>query len=363
MDTLQKDNVDQSKSIFDIIEEFGHEQITFCNNPATGLKAIIGIHDTTLGPALGGTRMWNYSSDQEAITDALRLSRGMTFKNALAGLNLGGGKAVIIGDPRLKKNEGLLRAYGKYVNNLGGKYITAEDVSMTTTDMEVIASQTKHVVGLPKSRGGSGDPSPYTAYSTYMGMKAAVKVAFGTDSLEGKKVAVQGTGHVGEYLIQYLEKEGCKIFVSEYYEPILKKVASKYNVEVVGLDDIYDLDIDIYAPCALGGTVNDDTLNRLRCQVIAGCANNQLKEEKKHGEACIKKGILYAPDFLINSGGVTNCYSEVIRADQEWTKKHIETFYGTTMEILKDSLKDNRNPQEIAIEKAMSRISLVKKSL
>ena len=347
------------KGVFEQVEEMGHEQVVFCNDQATGLRAIIGIHNTVLGPSLGGLRMWNYKTEAEALTDALRLSRGMTFKNAIAGLNLGGGKAVIIGDARKDKTEAKLRKFGRFVNSLGGKYYTAEDVGMSAHDIEAIYGETNYVSGKPATRGGLGDPSPFTAYSTYMGMKAAAKVAFGSDSLSGKKVALQGAGNVGEYLIQYLQKEGVEIIISEYYQPRLEEISIKYGLKTIALDEVYDLDVDIYAPCALGATINDDTIDRLKCQVIAGCANNQLKDEKKHGQQLLEKGIVYAPDFLINAGGVTNCYAEVVGMTTDWSWEHIESFYGKTLDILKRAGDTNTNVQEVAIATAMERINSI----
>lgn len=324
-------------NVFQKLSEMGHEQVVFCHDQSTGLKAIIAVHNTVLGPALGGTRMWMYQNEQDALNDVLRLSRGMSFKNSIAGLNLGGGKAVIIGDARTQKSEALLRAFGRFVKNLNGKYITAEDVGMNTADMEHIGAETKHVSGMPESRGGLGDPSPATAYSTYMGMKAAAKKAYGSDSLAGKKVSVQGCGHVGDYLIEMLVKDGCQVFVSDFYEDRVKAMVAKHNVKAVGLEEIYDLPVDIYSPCALGATINDETLSRLKCQIIAGCANNQLADEKKHGDLCVEKGIFYAPDFLINSGGVTKVYAEVLGTNNDWAMHKIETVYDQTLRIFEQS--------------------------
>ncbi|GAA4831984.1 Glu/Leu/Phe/Val dehydrogenase dimerization domain-containing protein [Algivirga pacifica] len=346
-------------SVFEQVSDMGHEQVVFCHDKASGLKAIIAVHNTVLGPALGGTRMWMYENEQQALNDALRLSRGMTFKNSIAGLNLGGGKAVIIGDARKHKTEALLRAYGKFVRNLNGKYITAEDVGMNSSDMEHIAAETKHVSGMPESRGGLGDPSPFTAYTTYMGMKAAAKKAYGSDSLAGKRISLQGAGHVGEFLIQHLVKEGCEIFVSDYYEDRVKEVVSQYGVKGVGLDEIYDLDVDIYSPAALGATVNNETLSRLKCDIIAGCANNQLADEKLHGDLCTEKGIIYAPDFLINSGGVINVYAEVIGAGTDWTKYKCEQVYDQTLRVFNQAEETGKNTQEVAIDIAKERIDSV----
>ena len=361
---LTKEPVNQTAtpSVFAQVEKMGHEQVVFCHDEATGLKAIIGVHNTVLGPSLGGLRMWNYASEAEALNDVLRLSRGMTFKNSIAGLNLGGGKAVIIGDARKHKTEALLKAFGKFVENLNGKYITAEDVGMNAKDMEHLSAVTSYVSGMPTTRGGLGDPSPWTAYSTYMGIKAAAKKAYGTDDLAGKKVSVQGVGHVATYLIGYLEKEGCELYVTDIYEDKLKEVASKHKVNVVGLDEIYDLDVDVYAPCALGATVNDETLERLKCQIICGCSNNQLQEEEKHGNACLEKGIIYAPDFLVNSGGVVNVYAEVIGAGTNWTEEHLSTVYDQTLNVINKSFETGKNAQEVAMEIALERIHSVAKT-
>lgn len=318
-----------------------HEQILFCNDNATGLKAIIAIHNTVLGPSLGGTRMWNYNNEMEALTDVLRLSRGMTYKSSVAGLNLGGGKAVIIGDSKKIKTEALLRRFGKFVNSLGGKYITAEDVAMTSRDMEIIKMETDHVSGLPENMGGSGDPSPVTAYGVYVSMKASAKEAFGSDSLSGKKVLVQGIGHVGETLVDYLTKEGAKVYINDISEDRIKAAVDKYKAEFVTADKMFDLDIDIYAPCALGATVNDETLSKLKCKVICGAANNQLADEKKHGELVLSKGILYAPDFVVNAGGIINVYYELEGYNRERALAHAEKIYDTTWNIIQTAKAQN----------------------
>lgn len=344
-------------SIFGQISTMDHEQVVICQDQPTGLKAIIGIHNTVLGPALGGTRMWPYVSEEEAITDVLRLSRGMTFKNSLAGLNLGGGKAVILGDPRLK-SEAFLRRFGRFIESLGGRYVTAEDVNMNTSDMEYIRMETRHVAGLPEIKGGSGDPSPVTAYGTYMGMKAAAKKAFGSDSLNGKKIVVQGVGQVGKYLIEYLVKEGAEVMITDIFEEKLKQVSKNTGASVVDPNVIYDLDMDIYAPCALGATINDDTIDRLKCGVIAGAANNQLKDEAKHGKILLEKGIVYAPDFLINAGGVINVGAEYLGGYiKEIVYQQTEKIYNTCFGILEKSSKENIPAQQAAIETAKARIT------
>jgi leucine dehydrogenase len=334
METIEKAAVNVTEaSVTGRMSTFNHEQLVFCQDNETGLRSVIAIHNTTLGPAVGGTRMWAYGTEEEAITDALRLSRGMTYKNALAGLNIGGGKAVIIGDARTQKSEALMRRFGKFVNNCGGKYITAEDVGISTRDMEYVRLETKHVVGLPEYLGGSGDPSPVTAYGVYMGMKASQKELSGNDSLSGKKVVVQGVGHVGEYLVEHLVKEGAEVTICDIYEDRVKAVVNKYGVKAVDPKAIYDLSMDIYSPCALGATVNDDTLDRLKCSIICGAANNQLKDEKVHGVEVLKRGILYAPDYLVNAGGIINCYWEIVGYNRNAALAQAENIYNTALNI------------------------------
>tara|TARA_R110002072_G_scaffold192412_2_gene349403 strand:- start:3201 stop:4298 length:1098 start_codon:yes stop_codon:yes gene_type:complete len=340
------------------MSKYNHEQLLFCNDNATGLKAIIAVHNTILGPSLGGTRMWNYKTEMDALNDVLRLSRGMTYKNSISGLNLGGGKAVIIGDARKQKSEALMRRFGKFVNSLAGKYITAEDVGISPIDMTYVSMETDHVVGLP---GKSGDPSPVTAHGVYVGMKACAKVQFGSDSLAGKKVAVQGVGHVGEYLVKSLAKEGAQVYIADIYEPTLKRVSKEYGAKVVGLEEIYDIDMDIYAPCALGATINDDTLSRLNCSIIAGAANNQLKLEDIHGRAVMEKGMIYAPDFALNAGGVINCYSEVKGLSPEWAMSKADQIYDTIENIIKRSQNENVPTYQIANKMAEERIESISK--
>jgi leucine dehydrogenase len=338
------------------METMGHEQVVFCTDKATGLKAIIAIHDTTLGPALGGTRMWDYSSEAEALQDVLRLSRGMTFKASISGLNLGGGKAVIIGDASKDKTEALMKKFGEYVDSLGGKYITAEDVGMNTKDMEYVREKTKHVTGIPVSMGGSGDPSPVTAYGVYMGMKASAKFKWGSDSLEGKIILVQGVGHVGENLVKHTTKEGAKVYISDIDQLKLDEVSEKYGVEIIMGDGIYDMEMDIYAPCALGSTLNTDTINRLNCQIIAGAANNQLADEVVHGKMIKDKGMVYAPDFLINAGGLINVYSEINGYKREESLLQTKKIYDTTLEILLKAEDEDITTHKAALLIAEQRI-------
>lgn len=353
----QEAAIPSSGNVFEQISTSKHEQIVFCNDPETGLKAIIAIHNTVLGPALGGTRMWTYRNEHEALNDVLRLSRGMTYKAAVSGLNLGGGKAVIIGDSRKDKSEALYRKFGRFVNSLGGKYITAEDVGTSTRDMEYIAMETKHVTGLPESMGGGGDPSPVTAYGVYMGMKASAKFTWGQDKLSGRKVLVQGVGHVGENLVRHLTEEGAIVYISDINEEQLKRISSQYNAEVVKPEDIFDFNMDIYAPCALGATLNTENINRLKCAIVNGAANNQLADESVHGPMLVEKGIVYAPDFVINAGGLINVYSELISYNRQRALTQTEHIYNVTLEILNKSREEKIYPQLAAMRLAEKRIS------
>ncbi len=355
------------QSVFDQMEQMGHEQVVFCHDPHSGLNAIIAIHDTTLGPALGGTRLWKYNNHEEAIVDALRLSRGMTYKAAVTGLNLGGGKAVIIGDAATIKSESLWRRYGKFVDSLNGKYITAEDVNTSARDMEYIALETKHVTGVPEYMGGSGDPSPFTAYGVFTGMRAAVKKTWGNDSLGGKKVLVQGVGHVGQYLVEHLVNAGAHVAVSDINNAKLKEVTAKFpSVTVINNGDIWNYDMDIYAPCALGAVINTDTIGKLKCAVIAGAANNQLEDEEVHGPMLVEKGILYAPDFLINAGGLINVSAELDGYNKERVLGKVEKIYDHTLEIFAKSEAEKIHTQRAAIriaEKRLQDIAKVKAKL
>lgn len=357
-DTLKEKK--SSISVFEMAADMEHEQVVYCYDKTTGLKAIIAIHNTVLGPSMGGTRMWNYASEEEAAVDVLRLSRGMTFKSSIAGLNIGGGKAVIIGDARKIKNEALMRRFGKFVDSLGGKYVTAEDVNMTTRDMEYIRMETNHVAGIPENMGGSGDPSPVTAYGVYVGMKAAQKKVSGSDSLSGKKVLVQGAGNVGTNLIGYLVKEGAQVLVSDIFEDKLKAVSSQYKVTILPPEEVFEADVDIYAPCALGGTLNDENISRMQCAIVAGGANNQLLDENRHGNMLIDKGITYAPDFLINGGGIINvCHEYLGNYNREVVMKETERIYDTCYSVLTRSEDEKITPQEAAMKIAIDRINSI----
>lgn len=333
-----------------------HEQLVFCQDEETGLKAIIGIHSTVLGPALGGTRMWSYDNEADAIRDVLRLSRGMTFKASISGLNLGGGKAVIIGDSRKDKTDALMHKFGRFVNSLGGRYITAEDVGINTRDMEMVKMETDHVTGIPVSMGGSGDPSPVTAYGVFMGIKAAAMHRWGSNKLDGKKVMVQGIGHVGETLVKHLTEAGARVTINDIHEDRLIAVSEQYNTSIFRGHNIFEDDMDIYAPCALGATVNSDTIPMMKCEIIAGAANNQLADERVHGEMLKKAGILYAPDFLINAGGLINVYSEIVNYDRGESLRRTENIYDTTLDIFNVSDNEDITTHEAALKIAMKRV-------
>ncbi len=334
-----------------------HEQVVFCYDEETGLKVIIGIHNTVLGPALGGTRMWNYNNEADALKDVLRLSRGMTFKASISGLNLGGGKAVIIGDSRKDKTDKMIRKFGEFINSLSGKYITAEDVGINTHDMEMVKMETDHVTGIPESLGGSGDPSPVTAYGVFMGMKAAARYRWGSDILEGKRVLVQGIGHVGETLVKHLTEAGATVIINDIHEDRIIEVSEKYHTEVHRGGNIFTNEMDIYAPCALGATVNDITIPQMSCEIIAGAANNQLANEILHGEMLMKKGILYAPDFLINAGGLINVYSEIAKYDREEALRKTENIYNTTLKIFAQAEEEGVSTHLTALHMAAERIA------
>ncbi|QII49744.1 Glu/Leu/Phe/Val dehydrogenase [Bacillus paralicheniformis] len=347
--------------LFRYMEQYDYEQLVFCQDKQSGLKAIIAIHDTTLGPALGGTRMWTYESEEAAIEDALRLARGMTYKNAAAGLNLGGGKTVIIGDPRKDKNEEMFRAFGRYIQGLNGRYITAEDVGTTVEDMDIIHDETDFVTGISPAFGSSGNPSPVTAYGVYKGMKAAAKAAFGTDSLEGKTVAVQGVGNVAYNLCRHLHEEGAKLIVTDINKEAVERAVAEFGARAVDPDDIYSQECDIYAPCALGATINDDTIPQLKAKVIAGAANNQLKETR-HGDRIHDMGIVYAPDYVINAGGVINVADELYGYNSERALKKVEGIYGNIERVLEISKRD-RIPTYLAADRlAEERIERMRQS-
>lgn len=346
-------------NIFTSLVESDFEQVIFCNDNASGLKAIIAIHDTTLGPALGGLRMWNYASEQEAFDDALRLARAMTYKNAAAGLNLGGGKAVIIGDPNQDKSEALFRAFGRYVESLHGRYITAEDVGTYEEDMDYIHMETNFVTGT--SDGGVGDPSPVTALGIYYGIKAASKEAFGSDSLTNRTIAVQGVGQVAYNLCAHLHKEGAKLIVTDINEEAVARAVREFQATAVKPDEIYDVACDIYSPCALGGTINEETISRLQAKVIAGSANNQLAKQS-HGKLLHEKGIVYAPDYVINAGGVMNVAEELAGYNEKRALEKVKSIYSILTDIFTISRKQNIPTSIAANQRAEERIRSIRQS-
>ena len=346
--------------IFETLDTYGHEQVVFCHNKDAGLKAIIAIHNTVLGPALGGTRMWPYKTEAEALDDVLRLSRGMTYKNAVAGLNIGGGKAVIIGDPATDKSEALFRAFGQFVESLGGRYITAEDVGIDVGDMEYVYRETEYVTGVHQVHGGSGDPSPFTAYGALQGLMATLNRKYGDEDVGKYAYAVQGLGHVGMEYVKLLKERGARIFVTDINPKLVEKAVTEYGAEAVGLDEIYDVPADVYSPCALGGTVNEQTLPRLKAKVICGAANNQLANDAI-GDEVARRGILYAPDYAVNAGGVMNVALELDGYNRERAMRMMRTIYHNLTRIYEISDRDGVPTYQAADRLAEERISTIGK--
>lgn len=336
--------------IFGEMAQYGHEQLVMCYDKATGYRGIICVHDTTLGPALGGTRFWQYASDEEAIIDALRLARGMTYKNAVAGLNLGGGKAVIIGDNRTVNREMLFRAHGRFVESLGGRYVTAEDVGTSTADMDFVHMETEYVAGLANR---SGDPSPVTARGVFRAIQACAKYRWGADSLSGKTVAVQGLGNVGYFLCQELHTAGACTLVTDIHPEKVQRCVDAFGSKPVSPEEIYGVKADIVAPCALGGVINDETIPQLKVEIVCGAANNQLLEER-HGEVLAQRGILYAPDFVANAGGVINVYSELAGWTRERSLRKADEIYHTTLGMFQIA-RDQKLPAFEAAERLAER--------
>jgi len=348
--------------MMDVNQFKDHEQVVYLNDKKTGLKAFIAIHDTSLGPAAGGCRMWKYDNEVDALNDVLRLSRGMSHKNAVAGLKLGGGKAVIIGDSRTEKSEELFRAFGRMINDLKGKYISAEDVGISVEDMEIVAEETRFVAGLNKGEHASGDPSPFTATGVFLGIRAAVKHKLNRDSLDGLTVAVQGVGHVGYYLCKQLHQAGARLIVSDINQEALDRVATEFGAEIVGLDEIISVEADVFSPCALGAIINDDSIDLIKAPIIAGAANNQLARDD-HGQALMDRGILYAPDYVINAGGIINVAAETRGAyDQGWVNTKVEKIYDNLMTIFERSLAENMPTNIIADALAAEIINKARKA-
>ncbi len=344
-------------SVFSCKAYDDHEQVVYFNDTESGLKSIIAVHSTALGAAVGGCRMWDYVSDEEALVDVLRLSRGMTYKNAMAGLAMGGGKSIIIGNAKTMKTDDLFLAFGRFLDSLSGRYITAEDVGINPDDMAIVNRETKHVVGL---EGKSGDPSPVTAYGVYMGIKSAVKHKIQSSNLEGLTISVQGLGHVGYYLCEYLHKEGAKLIVTDINQNNLDRVVNDFDATPVAPDGIYQQAVDVYAPCALGAVINDTTLPLLNTKIVAGAANNQLAEDR-HGIELLKKGILYAPDYVINAGGIINVSFEN-NYNREVAYDKVSCIYQTLEDIFSQADKEDKATNIVADEMARAKVAAAKSS-
>ena len=346
--------------LFETLATSGHEQVVFCNNPEAGLKAIIGVHNTVLGPAVGGVRMRHYANEADAVRDVLRLSRTMTYKNALAGLNIGGGKAVILGDPKADKSEALLRAFGRAVEALGGRYITAEDVGTDVNDMEQIYLETEFVTGVHQVHGGSGDPAPFTAYGTLQGLMASLQRKFGHEEVGKTSIAVQGLGHIGMELVKLLKERGAKLFVADLDPQLVERAVSEYGAEAVKPDEIYDVAADVFAPCAMEGSIDAQTLERLKVKIVCGSANNQLASHAI-GDELYRRGILYAPDYAVNAGGVMNVSLEIDGYNRERAMRLIRSIYYNVSKIFDLSEKEKISPQYAADRIAEARLAAIGK--
>ena len=330
-----------------------HEKVVIARDPVSGYHGIIAIHSTTLGPAVGGTRFWNYATEEEALNDALRLSQGMTYKTALAGLPFGGGKSVIIGDNKTANREALLRAHGRFVDTLGGRYITAEDVGTSPADMEIVRRETRHVAGL---LGRSGDPSPYTARGVFRAIQASTKYRWNTDDLSGVTVTIQGCGHVGYHLAKLLHEAGAKLIVSDVNNDSKSRVVDEFSAAAVPPNEIFSVRADVFAPCALGGVINDQTIAELRVQIVAGAANNQLLEER-HGEMLRERNILYAPDYVANAGGVFNGCIELLGWGAEHSLRKVDEIYDTLLTIFQSAQAQGITTNEAADRLAEERLA------
>jgi glutamate dehydrogenase/leucine dehydrogenase len=344
-------------NIFDLIEAGDHEQVVFCHDRSTGLRAIVAIHSTALGPSLGGTRFYPYPSEEAALADVLRLAEGMTYKAAVAGLDQGGGKAVIIGDPATDRTDDLMRAYGRFVGALAGRYLTAEDVGTTQADMDLIREVTPYVTGTSEALGGSGDPSAATAFGLLCAMKALVFLSSGTDVLDSTHVVVAGVGKVGSHLVRHLVDAGARVTIADVKPQAVDRVRTALDVEVVGVDEAHQVPCDIYSPCGLGGGLSSTTIPQLRCWAVAGAANNQLAQPNC-GHLLADAGILYAPDFVVNAGGIINIAEERSPAgyDREQAFANVRRIYDTTLDIFDAAKQDDLTPVEAAVLLARQRL-------
>ena len=351
----------ETTSLFDLMGRSNHQNVLICNDNEIGLKAIVAIHDTTLGPAIGGVRMLPYDSEAEAIEDALRLSKAITYKAALAGLNVGGGSAIIIGNNRTEKTEVLMRRFGRFINGLNGNFIASIDVGTNQKDLEYIRTETDYVAGLPTSMNGAGETTVFAAKGVYFGIKAAIKELYGDDNLAGRKIAVQGVGSVGEHLVSLLRAENARVYVSDMTEERKMKIASKYKAEPITYSTSFEVDADVYAPCALGGTVNPDTIPKMRCKIIAGSANNQLQDEQRTLQMLKEHQILYTPDFLINAGALISCYSELEGFGADRTEHLIRHIYTATRHVIQLANEQDISTHQAAKQLADKRIEDIKK--
>lgn len=347
-------------NIYQAIKKGNYEQVVICYEPSVKLEMIVVIHNTVLGPSLGGLRMWLYANEDEAIRDCMRLARGMTYKAAAAGLDVGGGKSVVIADPKKDKTEALLRTIGKFVNSLNGRYIIAEDVGTTVEDMEQAHKETDFVVGLPESMGGGGDPSPVTAYGTFEGLKACLEEVYGDPSIKGKAVAVQGVGKVGYALARMLHEAGAKLILTDIDQEKLKKAVREFKAKAVSTEEIYKASCDVFAPCALGGIINAQTIPKLKCKIVAGSANNVLKESGD-GLLLHKRGVLYAPDYVINAGGLINVVCEREGYNRQNAMRRTRKIYNTLKKLIARSKKENIPTSQVADKIAEARIEKIKK--
>lgn len=345
-------------TLFEQLTSYDHEQIVFCRSDDVGLRAIIAIHNTTLGPALGGTRLYDYASEADAIRDVLRLSRGMTYKAAVAGLDLGGGKAVIIGNPAMK-SEGMFRAFGRFVDSLGGRYVTAEDMNTTVEDMGNIRRETRHVTGSEAAHGGSGDPSPVTAWGVFHGIRACLEVTYGSPDVAGRTVAIQGVGNVGYWLAKYLHDAGAKLLYADVSARRIKRAVDEFGGDVIEGDDFYSANADVLAPCAIGGIINRRSIDLIRAPIIAGGANNQLDDEATDGEKVTEKGICYAPDYVINAGGLINVYSELKGYGREKAMNDAANIFNTVKLVIDKAKREGSTTIRAANKVAEERIEMV----
>ncbi len=348
-------------ALFEEMRTHDFQEVLFCNDNASGLRAIIAIHDTTLGPALGGVRMRPFATEEEALEDVLRLARGMTYKAAISGVNLGGGKSVIIGDSRTQKTEALLEALGRFINGMGGRYIAGQDIGTDSHDMAVIRRETPHVSCVHEKVGGAGDPSFATAYGVTAGIRAVLKAATGNDTLSSRRIAIQGLGHVGYHVARYCHEAGAKLIVTDVMTEPLEQAATEFDAEVVNSDRIYEVECDVFAPCSTGAVINDDTIPRLRCQGVAGAANNVLAEPR-HGTTLMERGIVYGPDYLVNSGGLIRCQEDVrgSAVDDEQVLQRVSRIYDQTLDVISAAQRRGISTSEAADQIAEERLARVR---